>query len=198
MRRLVLALLLAASVHAAEVLDNAAVIRLVAAGLSADVVVLKIERSGGAFDTSTDGLIALKNAHVPDGVIRAMLLKENVVPVPAGGRRSSGDEVCANVSLYAAGNDGWGWQPASVCVGVNSLSVDEQQVAFADIGVHCTLKALFGSEPEWWFSDAKETFKFRGKSEDLDRLAAALTRARSDIQRGGCGDRAIAKLLRRP
>src|SRR5260221_2545320 len=67
--------LLATPLVAAEVLDNAAVIRLVSAGLGGDVIVLKIEQSQVAFDTSTDGLIALKEAHVPDVVIRAMLLK---------------------------------------------------------------------------------------------------------------------------
>src|SRR5258708_37391827 len=74
--------LLATPLLAAEVLDNAAIIRLVSAGLGGDVIVLKIEQSQVTFDTSTDGLIALKEAHVPDLVIRAMLLKGSE-PAPA-------------------------------------------------------------------------------------------------------------------
>src|SRR5258708_20586426 len=74
--------LLTTPLVAAEVLDNTAVIRLVSAGLGADVIVLKIEHSQAAFDTSTDGLIALKQTHVPDVVIRAMLLKGSE-PAPA-------------------------------------------------------------------------------------------------------------------
>ena len=74
--------LLTSPLVAVEILDNAAVIRLVSAGLGADVIALKIEHSQAAFDTSTDGLIALKEAHVPDVVIRAMLLKGSE-PAPA-------------------------------------------------------------------------------------------------------------------
>jgi hypothetical protein len=77
-----LTLLLALRLLTAEVLDNAAIM-MVSAGLGSDVIMLKIERSVGAFDTSTDGLIALKKAHVPDAVIRAVLVKgESASPVP--------------------------------------------------------------------------------------------------------------------
>ena len=50
---------LALRTEASEVLDNASIVRMVSAGLGTDVIVLKIERSQGSFDTSTDGLIAL-------------------------------------------------------------------------------------------------------------------------------------------
>lgn len=55
-----LVVLFAVRLFAAEVLDNAAVVRMVGAGLGADVVTLKIERSQARFDTSTDALIALR------------------------------------------------------------------------------------------------------------------------------------------
>src|SRR6266566_4317375 len=78
-----LTLLLALRLLTAEVLDNAAVVKMVSAGLGPDVITLKIEHSQGAFDTSTDGLIALKNAHVPDVVLLAMLSKgDSASPVP--------------------------------------------------------------------------------------------------------------------
>ncbi len=247
MRRLltITLFLLATPLVAAEVLDNAAVIRLVSAGLGADVIVLKIEQSQVAFDTSIDGLVALKEARVPDAVIRAMLLKgaepapataaapaqrttppasslasprptaappPTVAPVPSAPALSAikpsdvppAGEVCTTAKFYTLGGGGWGWEPAYVCVGASSLSVDEQEIPLRDVAVHCTLKSavlslggsLLRGDEEWWFSDAQETFKFRGKTDDLERLAAALNNARRDVPRGGCGDRDVRKLLR--
>lgn len=91
-------------------------------------------------------------------------------------------------------------------VGATSVSVDEQTIALADIVAQCTTKApvlamggsLLHGEQEWWIGDAKETLKFRGKPEDLDRLATALTHARSEIPHGGCNDRELRRKLVRP
>ena len=58
--------MVAANARSEEVLDNKAIVRMVAAGLAADVVETKIERTSGRYDLSADGLIALKNAGVPD------------------------------------------------------------------------------------------------------------------------------------
>ena len=215
---LVLVFLLAIPITASEVLDNAAVVRMVSAGLGADVIVLKIERSQGAFDTSADGLIALKDAHVPDAVIKAMLLKGDAAVTPAPLRPavspsvpqspvvSTGGDVCANVKFYTTSNQGLDWLRSNVCVGAASVSVDEQTIALADIVVQCTAKpsvlaiggSLMHGDQEWWISDAMETLKFRGKQEDLDRLAAALAQARREIPSGGCNDRGVRRLLVRP
>ena len=108
------------------------------------------------------------------------------------------------MKFYTLGGGGWGWEPSYVCVGSSSLSVDEQKIPLRDVAVHCTLKSavlslggsLLHGDEEWWFSDAQETFKFRGKTDDLERLAGALNNARRDVPRGGCGDRAVRKLLR--
>lgn len=54
-------------------LNNDEIIRLVKGGLGEDTIVLKIESSKGTFDTSTDAIIRLKAAGVPEAVIRAML-----------------------------------------------------------------------------------------------------------------------------
>jgi hypothetical protein len=45
----------------------------VKAGLGPETIVAKIGSSRGAYDTSTNGLITLKQAGVPDQVIAAML-----------------------------------------------------------------------------------------------------------------------------
>jgi hypothetical protein len=78
-----LTLLFALRLLTAETLDNAAIVKMVSAGLGPDVITLKIEHSQGAFDTSTDGLVALKKAHVPDVVIRAMLVSAPPIPQAA-------------------------------------------------------------------------------------------------------------------
>jgi hypothetical protein len=78
---LTLALVAASAVLAADPpLTNADVIAMVKAGLSADVVIAKIESSPTAFDTSTDGLVALGEARVPDSVIKAMMAHPAVTP----------------------------------------------------------------------------------------------------------------------
>jgi len=46
---------------------------MVKAGISADVIVLAIQKNGGAFDTTPAALIALKRQAVPDQVLSAML-----------------------------------------------------------------------------------------------------------------------------
>jgi len=68
-------LLLAAGVVMAQKkpLTNDDVIQMVQAGFDEATIVKAIEASEPAFDTSVTGLIALKNANVPQGVINAIL-----------------------------------------------------------------------------------------------------------------------------
>ena len=54
-----------------EVLTNASVIKLLAAGLDDEIVIAKINSSPAAFSLDTDGLVALKAAKVPPAVVRA-------------------------------------------------------------------------------------------------------------------------------
>jgi hypothetical protein len=65
-----------------DVLTNADVIRLVKAGLSPATIEAKIAASETKFDTTTDGLVALAEADVPDPVIRAMIEHSITPPVP--------------------------------------------------------------------------------------------------------------------
>ena len=59
--------------HAVEQLTNQTIISLVRAGLGPETVVAKINATNGQYDTSTNALIELKQAGVPDPVIAAML-----------------------------------------------------------------------------------------------------------------------------
>jgi|CZKF01.1.fsa_nt_gi hypothetical protein len=60
---------------AQQALDNNAVVKLIKAGLSDDLIVNTINLSPGNYDTSANGLIALKKANASDKVIGAILLK---------------------------------------------------------------------------------------------------------------------------
>jgi hypothetical protein len=63
---------------ATEVLTNDKVILMVQAGLPPSVIVNKMRASKTNFNTSTDELIRLKQAHVPDDVINAMINPKTV------------------------------------------------------------------------------------------------------------------------
>ena len=58
---------------AQDVLTNESVIGMVQAGLAENVIIQKIRASPRKFDTSTDGLIKLKAAGVPDKIVEAMI-----------------------------------------------------------------------------------------------------------------------------
>ena len=60
---------------AQQSLNNDAVIKLVKAGLSEDLIVGTIGTQPGTYDTSADGLIALKGAGVSDRVVSAIVAK---------------------------------------------------------------------------------------------------------------------------
>jgi len=85
---------------AQEVLTNNSVIGMVKAGLSEAVIIEKIRTSERKFDTSTDGLIKLKAAGVPDKVIEAMV-SGGAPAAPAAGS-SQGDPAIAHVSGTAS------------------------------------------------------------------------------------------------
>jgi hypothetical protein len=71
----VLFLVLCPFLIAQQAMNNDTVIKMVKAGLSDDVIVTTINTSPGAYDTSPDGLIALKQAGVSDKVIAALVAK---------------------------------------------------------------------------------------------------------------------------
>lgn len=69
-------------IFAQEVLNNEAVIKLLKAGLSDDLIVATINASPGKYETSADALIALRNAGADSKVISAVLLKSAPGPPP--------------------------------------------------------------------------------------------------------------------
>jgi hypothetical protein len=78
MRRSVLAALFVALctvLAAQQAMTNDSVIKMVKAGLSDDIIVGSINSQPGQYDTSADGLIALKTAGASDKVVGAMVAK---------------------------------------------------------------------------------------------------------------------------
>ncbi|MGD0737234.1 MAG: hypothetical protein ABR976_19040 [Terracidiphilus sp.] len=84
MRKTLIALLFLAFcpfLVAQQTLNNDAIIKLVKAGLSDDLIASTIASQAGAYDTSTDGLIALKAAGVSDKLVAAIVSKA-AAPAP--------------------------------------------------------------------------------------------------------------------
>lgn len=86
---------------AQEILTNDSVIGMVKAGLSESVIISKIRTSERKFDTSTDGLIKLKAAKVPDKVIEAMVTG-GAPAAPARAAASQADPMIAHMSSSGA------------------------------------------------------------------------------------------------
>jgi hypothetical protein len=82
---LAISLLISPPIFAQQAMNNAAVIKLLKAGLSDDLIVNTINASPGKYDTSADGLIALRSAGADSKVISAVLMKSapGAPPKPA-------------------------------------------------------------------------------------------------------------------
>jgi hypothetical protein len=76
------AILALCPILSAQALNNDAILKLAKAGMSEDIIVSTINASPGAYDTSADGLIALKSAGLSDKVVAAIVTK-GVAPVAA-------------------------------------------------------------------------------------------------------------------
>ncbi|MBI3950183.1 MAG: hypothetical protein HY314_06990 [Acidobacteria bacterium] len=90
-----------------EVLTNDSIIKMVNAGLKAETIIRKIEASRVDFDLSTDGLIALKKANVPDDVINAMQEKPSEALAVSRWRRPD--------STQPMPPPRWGWGRGCCC-----------------------------------------------------------------------------------
>jgi hypothetical protein len=66
-----------------QTLNNDAVVSLMKAGFSEDVIISAINRSQGSYDTSIDGLIALRNAGITNREISAIVAKAYSQTSPA-------------------------------------------------------------------------------------------------------------------
>jgi hypothetical protein len=67
---------------AQQTLNNDNIIKLVKAGLSDDLIVSSITTEAGNYNTTTDGIIALKHAGVSDRIVATLLAKNAPTPAP--------------------------------------------------------------------------------------------------------------------
>ena len=137
-------LLICPILPAQQTLDNAAVIKLAKAGLSDDLLVTTINASPGQFDTSPNGLIALKAAKLSDKVVAAIVLKANrqspatappTATAPGMGMTSATSAGTPAPAIPAAGVGApIGAAPASPAAGATALPVgiDDVGVYFKD------------------------------------------------------------------
>ncbi len=65
---------------AQQSLSNDAIVKMVKAGLSDDLIVTTISSQAGTYDTSTDGIIALKAPGISDKIVAAIVQKSSAVP----------------------------------------------------------------------------------------------------------------------
>jgi hypothetical protein len=98
---------------AQQSMNNDAVIKLVKAGLSDDLIVSTINASSGTYDTSANGLIALKGAGASDKVVTAILLKSSGAAPAAPTQSAAGSSLPAgidDVGVYYKDKSG-AWTP---------------------------------------------------------------------------------------
>ncbi len=107
----VLFLVVCFAVAAQQAMNNDAVIKMIKAGLSDDLIVTTITNSPGTYDTSVNGLIALKQAGVSDKVVAAMVAKANSpAEAPAAASGTSGRPAgIDDVGVYYQDKNG-AWQ----------------------------------------------------------------------------------------
>lgn len=110
-----LLLLLCPVLFAQEAMTNDAVIKLLKAGLSEELVVTTINSSPGNYDTSANALIALKKAGAGDKVVAAMILKASgATPAAAPAAAAAGTaDVTPAITLA----------PGALPAGVDSVGV---------------------------------------------------------------------------
>lgn len=97
---------------AQQALNNDSIIKMAKAGLTDDVVITTINAAPAAYDTSPDGLIALKKANISDKVIAAIVAKA----VPSATPSASASRPAVASGVASAGASG-------IPTGVNGVGV---------------------------------------------------------------------------
>lgn len=107
-------LILCPLLHAQQELDNTSIVKMVKAGLSADIVVATVRSQPGHYDLSPDALIALKKAGATDPIISAMIARGSGPAGSAGSGTPDTSALGANglpagvdsVGMYFKNKDG--------------------------------------------------------------------------------------------
>ena len=116
-----------------EVITNDKVITMVQAGLPTSVIINKIRNSKTSFDMSTDQLIRLKQARVPDDVLNTMI---NPSAPSASAMAPSDNRPAKDIGVYLKQNNDWmemqpemvNWKTGGVGKSIATLGVVKQDV----------------------------------------------------------------------
>lgn len=103
-RALWMALLATATCLAQQVLNNDSIVRMAKAGLSDALIVTTINSQPGQYNTSANGIIALKAAGVSDTVIAALLNRSAAAAAPAPARTAPAAAPARAAAAPAPGN----------------------------------------------------------------------------------------------
>jgi len=117
-----------------EVITNDKVITMVQAGLPASVIINKIRNSKTNFDMSTDQLIRLKQARVPDDVLNTMINPSG--PSSASALAPSDNRPAKEIGVYLKQNNDWmemqpemvNWKTGGVGKSIATLGVVKQDI----------------------------------------------------------------------
>jgi hypothetical protein len=91
--------------QASQAMDNASVIKMIKAGLPEDLIVSTINTHPGTYNTTADGLIALKRGGAGDKVLAAVVLKASGVTAgpPSGGQFGANQSAGMSPASLASG-----------------------------------------------------------------------------------------------
>jgi hypothetical protein len=109
---------------AQQQLNNDAIIKLTKAGLTDDLIITTINANPGTYDTTTDGLIALKKAKVSDKVVSALVMK-------ASGAAGSAAAPAAGTANFTGGGFNATATSGAPTTGPNGLPI-----GIDDVGVY--------------------------------------------------------------
>jgi hypothetical protein len=147
---------------AQQPLNNDAVIKLAKAGLTDDLIITTINANPGNFDTSTDGLIALKKARVSDKVVAAMVMKSTGA---AGSAAAPG----AGTGVFNAGTTIGGNGMGGAAMGANGLPA-----GIDGVGVY------YKDKTGAWVSLLPEIVNFQGTGKLKNIASAGIVRGGRD------------------
>lgn len=135
-----------------ETLNNDAILKLVKAGLSEDVIVTMVRQQPGKYSTSVDEILALKKAGASDKVIGAMISAQSGIPAAAAitGPSALPAGMPSETGVYYKKGDNWveifpeviNWRTGGVLKSVATVGIvkGDMNGRIAGSSSHTTLK----------------------------------------------------------
>ena len=137
---------------AQQALNNDAVIKLVKAGLSDDLIVSTVNASPGTYDTTAEGVIALKAAGASDKVVAAVVAKATAptppaTPPSAPASVGTNGDAKATVHIYRYKQfEGSALKPSVYCDGIELGRIPSGH--FLDVKIPAGSHTLFAEDKQ--------------------------------------------------